>query len=318
MQSTRRTLSSLLALATLIAAAVTSSPTVALAEKFYEDVRRIDQALRTNPNKVIDQAIESCRVRRNAAMKLYEVGQHTRAERRLRHCFDTLQIPLEVKKAVVKVPTPEELRAKAAKEIERALTLQPNAEDGLKIYRECAACHMPEGWGYTTGLVPQLAGQHRQVIIKQLADIRAGNRENPLMEPYSSVESIGGAQAIADVAEYIDTLEITIENGKGDGSDLALGKKLYEANCVRCHGADGAGDPEKYIPRIQAQHYKYLVRQLERMLEGKRKNADPEMLAQVKGFNPSELDAILDYVSRLTPPEELQAPPGWTNPDFAQ
>jgi hypothetical protein len=27
-------------------------------------------------------------------------------------------------------------------------------------------------------------------------------------------------------------------------------------------------------------------------------------------------DAILDYVSRLQPPEELQAPPGWSNPDF--
>ncbi len=318
MQPTRRSLSLTLTLATLVALAITLPSASALAGDFYDDVRRVDQALRTNPNKVIDQAIESCRTRRNAAMKLHKVGQITRAERRLRHCFEALQIPLEVKKAVVKVPTPEELRAKAAKEIERALTLEPNAGNGLKIYRECAACHMPEGWGYTSGMVPQLAGQHREVIIKQLADIRAGNRENPLMEPYSSAESIGGAQAIADVAEYIDTLEITIENGKGSGEDLARGKQLFEANCVRCHGSDGEGNAEKYIPRLQSQHYKYLVRQVERMLEGKRKNADPEMLAQVKGFNPSELSAILDYVSRLTPPEELQAPPGWKNPDFVQ
>jgi hypothetical protein len=26
---------------------------------------------------------------------------------------------------------------------------------------------------------------------------------------------------------------------------------------------------------------------------------------------------MLDYVSRLEPPEELQAPEGWQNPDFA-
>ncbi len=305
-------------LALFFAALAFVSTTPAMADDFYDDVRRIDKALAKNPNKVIQAAVESCRSRRNLAMKLYDMGQHDRAARRLKHCFEALQIPAEVKAAVVKAPSVEELQARSAKEVERALTLTPNVENGLTIYRECAACHMPEGWGYKSGSVPQLAGQHRKVVIKQLADIRAGNRENPLMEPYSSAESMGGAQAVADVAGYIDTLEISIENGKGKGDDLALGERLYKDNCLRCHGAEGEGDGEKYIPRIQSQHYRYLVRQLERMLEGKRKNADPEMLAQIKSFQENEIAAVLDYVSRLTPPEEFQAPPGWKNPDFVQ
>lgn len=40
------------------------------------------------------------------------------------------------------------------------------------------------------------------------------------MDPYSSVEAIGGAQAAAAAAGYIDPLEISIENGRGTGDDF--------------------------------------------------------------------------------------------------
>ena len=44
--------------------------------------------------------------------------------------------------------------------------------------------------------------------------------------------------------------------------------------------------------------------------------ADPEMAQQIAGRDESAARAVLDYVSRLEPPEELRAPPGWRNPDF--
>ena len=178
-------------------------------------------------------------------------------------------------------------------------------------------CHKTEGWGLSNGTVPQIAGQHRKVVIKQLADFRAGNRDNVLMAPYSSVEAIGGAQAVADVAAYIDTLEISVDTGKGAGDDLELGEKLYRDHCVRCHGETGSGKNELFVPRIQAQHYRYLVRQFEWIRDGKRRNANPEMVEQIRGFGDRETRAVLDYVSRLEPPIEFQAPPGWRNPDFA-
>ena len=208
------------------------------------------------------------------------------------------------------------MQANAAREVEKALILTPNTEKGLEIYRSCALCHQPEGWGLSNGSVPQLAGQHRNVVIKQLADIRAGNRDNVLMIPYASVEAIGGTQAVADVASYIDTLEINVDNGKGPGDDLELGKRLYAENCARCHGETGEGKAAEYVPRIQAQHYDYLVRQFEWIRDGKRRNANAEMVAQIQGFAVREVHAVLDYVSRLEPPEDLRAPAGWKNPDF--
>jgi cytochrome c553 len=276
-------------------------PATVEAADFDEELARIDEALAKS--KANPRVLESCVSRRNAAVRLYETRQFERAERSLRYCAQILNLPdVNISPTVALAeapPTMDEIQAAAAREVEKALTLTPDVENGLQIYRTCAACHMREGWGHTSGSVPQIAGQLRPVIIKQLADIRAGNRDNPRMAPYSSVENIGGTQAVADVAGYIDTLEMSVANGKGPEEYVERGEKLYAEYCARCHGANGEGDAAAFVPRIQAQHFRYLLRQFEWIRDGKRRNANP-------------------YVSRLLPPEDLRAPPGWKNPDFVK
>ena len=60
------------------------------------------------------------------------------------------------------------------------------------------------------------------------------------------------------------------------------------------------------------------MRQFEWIRDGKRRNADPEMTLQIQGYGDREMRAVLDYVSRLEPPVEFQAPPDWRNPDFVE
>ena len=69
----------------------------------------------------------------------------------------------------------------AEHEYNEVMKLKPNIENGRAVYRVCAVCHLPEAWGTPDGAYPQIAGQSYTVIIKQLTDIRARNRDNPLM-----------------------------------------------------------------------------------------------------------------------------------------
>jgi cytochrome c553 len=204
----------------------------------------------------------------------------------------------------------------AAKEVEQALHLTPNVDNGRKAFMVCTVCHRPEGWGTDDGMYPQIAGQLPSVTIKQLADIRARNRDNPTMRPFASPQLLGGAQEIADVAAYIAQLPMNPHNSVGPGVDLEYGEQLYKENCVDCHGDRGQGDSKDNIPLIQGQHFQYLMRQFEWIRLGKRRNADPKMVKQIRRFTPRDVSAVMDYVSRLKPPAEKVGEPGWHNPDF--
>mgnify|MGYP003572595229 FL=1 len=202
-----------------------------------------------------------------------------------------------------------------------ALKLEPDLENGMDVYEVCSACHLPEGWGMSEGTFPQLAGQHRGVMIKQLADIRAQNRDNPTMYPFALPESIGDAQALADVVAYIEKLPMNPAYGKGPwgpgSEEFAKGETLYKDNCVRCHGETGLGDVEKFYPRINGQHYNYMMRQFEWIRDGKRRNANPEMVEQIKTFSDDDMKMVINYVTQVpVPKEDLAESADWLNPDF--
>jgi cytochrome c553 len=202
-----------------------------------------------------------------------------------------------------------------------ALALEPDLDNGMDVYEVCSACHLPEGWGLPDGTFPQLAGQHRGVMVKQLADIRAQNRDNPTMYPFALPESIGDAQALADVVAYIEKLPMNPEWGKGpwgpDTPQYAEGAKLYEENCTRCHGEVGLGNAEQFYPRINGQHYNYMVRQFEWIRDGKRRNANPEMVEQIASFSDDDMKKVINWVSwQPVPQEDLAESADWLNPDF--
>jgi len=206
-------------------------------------------------------------------------------------------------------------------ERELTMSLKPNRENGIEVYEVCAGCHLTEGWGAPDGTFPQIAGQHKEVLIKQLADIRSKNRDNPTMYPFALPESIGDEQAMQDVVDYIQKIPMNPDNGKGEWNALtpefAQGKKLYEDNCVKCHGDNGQGKAKEFYPMIMGQHYNYMYRQFEWIRDGKRRNANPDMVEQIKNFSDKDMKMVINYVSRLKVPKELLAPSkDWLNPDY--
>ena len=186
-----------------------------------------------------------------------------------------------------------------------ALDLTGDVENGEEAFEVCSACHLPSGAGRPDGTFPQLAGQHSTVIIKQIADIRARLRDNPIMYPFAI--TLTDPQELADVSAYIQTLPIPTDNGRGSGTDLEHGKVLYDDNCVECHGDHGEGDAEKFYPVLAGQHYKYMLRQIQDIAEGRRRNANPDMVKIVKNFSENDLEAVVDYMSRLEWPHRQAA-----------
>lgn len=201
-------------------------------------------------------------------------------------------------------------------ELTLAMAAAPDVESGKQVFKLCVVCHQPNSWGTIDGVYPQLAGQHSSVIIKQIADIRAGNRDNPSMLVIAQEKVMGGPQAIADVTAYIQTLPMTPDTGLGPGNKLGKAERIYFRKCAECHGSNGGGDSVRYFPRIQGQHYAYLLRQLRWIRDGKRRNANSEMMRRVSKMKDSELSILADYISRIKPPAEDLAPKGWKNPDF--
>jgi cytochrome c553 len=183
--------------------------------------------------------------------------------------------------------------------IMQATELTPNVENGKKIYPLCATCHMQNGWGKKDGSFPVIAGQHQNVLIKQLSDIRTKNRDNPTMYPFTEPSSIGGTQGISDVTAYIASMKKDPTPGIGSGKNLKLAKAIYQKECLQCHGDNGQGNNDAFFPDLKGQHYAYLLRQLKWIRDGYRKNSNPVMVSKVKSLSDEELDAVADYLSRL-------------------
>lgn len=191
-----------------------------------------------------------------------------------------------------------------------ALKLKGDKVRGEEAYEICGACHLPSGAGRPDGTFPQLAGQHTTVLIKQMADIRAGLRDNPTMYPFAV--TLTDPQELADVSAYIEGLCIPTDHGKYEGPDAAIqvskGKALYEKQCLECHGKNGEGDKAKFYPVIAGQHYKYLLRQMTEIRDGHRRNANPDMVKVIKPYTNDQLVAISAYQASLTMPGSMCKP----------
>ncbi|MEX8501591.1 MAG: cytochrome c [Leptothrix ochracea] len=188
-------------------------------------------------------------------------------------------------------------------ELPLVLALDRDAARGREAYRGCRGCHKDSGIGLVDGTYPRLAGQHAQVILKQATDTRAGIRVNPKMEPFAA-EHVVSQQELADIAEFLSKARTTKENGKGAGdpAELARAKAIYnDRECGTCHGDLGEGVAGKFYPAVAGQHYGYLLRELEQIQEGKRGNGHPDMIKRMKGLSGKDLEALSDYMSRMTP-----------------
>jgi cytochrome c553 len=180
----------------------------------------------------------------------------------------------------------------------------PSLSDGRRLYAPCVVCHQPNAWGSPDGAIPNLAGQQKRYLEKQLAVFRSGARVDTAMQVVTAHPTFGDQHTIIALANYLSGLNANPKPVKGSGEHLRVGQELYAHICAACHGVDGRGEPGNRVPRIAGQHYPYLRRQIEAAASLHR-DAPPEMTSALRGMRPQEKDALADYISRLGDSEAL-------------
>lgn len=179
----------------------------------------------------------------------------------------------------------------------------------------CAACHGMDG-NSADPQYPKLAGQHERYIARMLALFKAGERENPVMQPFAATLS---PQDMRDIGAYFASK--TALPGLADDSVIhpenpaetyaSRGQGLYRGGrretglpaCMACHGPTGRGNPGPAYPEIGGQHSKYTKDMLTRfrsgVVLGKAERANPIMAQVAAQLSDEDITALASYLEGL-------------------
>lgn len=171
---------------------------------------------------------------------------------------------------------------------------------GQAVAQACVACHAADG-SRGAPANPILAGQHPEYLAKQLAEFKAGKRQNPIMQGMAAPLS---DEDMRNVAAFYASVQPKPGFAKNKDSVL-LGEKIYRGGiaerqvpaCASCHSPSGAGIPAQY-PRLSGQHAEYTAAQLTAFRGGVRAN-NAQMTTIAAKMNDREIQAVSDYIAGL-------------------
>ena len=186
-------------------------------------------------------------------------------------------------------------------DLKATLALPGDVQRGKDAYAECQTCHRTDASGRIAFNIPRLSGQHASVIIKQLMDIRSGLRVNEDMREYMHDSDLT-LQDFADMAAYLQSLPVAGRIGQGPPELVPRGQALYASDCAGCHGEHGEGRAELFFPMLASQHYGYLLRELELIVNGQRGNSNPAMPPILKNYSTDDKQALAAYLAQLPAP----------------
>jgi cytochrome c553 len=183
------------------------------------------------------------------------------------------------------------------------MSLDKHPDRGEKLFaKNCVSCHESAAAGKAAYAIPSLAGQRQSYLIKQLADFSLRERDSVPMHAAVSLPGLREPQAWADIAAYLNARPAASSPEKGDGKDLELGEAIYGEQCASCHGEDGRGDDDGFVPSLRNQHYRYIVKQMANFADWHRRNVDEDLVRFLASFDEQERMAVADYLSRLRGP----------------
>lgn len=187
------------------------------------------------------------------------------------------------------------------KEAIRLRNREGSPDAGKEKAQLCDGCHGEFG-NSTDPLIPKLAGQYGNYILKQVRNYQINTRSHGIMSAMATTIS---DDDLLDAAAYYSSQK----KMKGSGSaDNRLGKELFlksnisnmQLACVDCHGERGKGlEPQiSAFPVIGGQHKDYIRLQLINFRSEKRTNSPNNIMNRMTAsLTDAEIELLAEYIS---------------------
>ena len=187
--------------------------------------------------------------------------------------------------------------------LDSGVSVAGDVEAGKNASAMCAACHGADG-NSAVGNFPKLAAQGEKYLLKQLKDIKSGNRA--VVEMTGMLDAMS-EQDLENLAAYFASQ--TMSGGQAKKELVEPGEIIYRtgnpatkvAACTACHGPAGKGVELAAFPALAGQHAQYIEIQLKKFRSGERANdGDSRMMRGVAArMSDKEIEAVASYISGL-------------------
>jgi cytochrome c553 len=167
----------------------------------------------------------------------------------------------------------------------------------------CGACHGADGNSAAPNF-PKLAGQGERYLLKQLNDIKSGDRS--VVEMTGLLDNLSD-QDLADISAYYASQKMSV--GAADPKLLERGEALFRGGklnegmpaCTGCHSPDGAGLDAAGFPQLGGQHAGYVAKQLTDFREGNRTNDGDSMIMRgiAAKLSNKDIEAVSSFIQGL-------------------
>jgi cytochrome c553 len=180
---------------------------------------------------------------------------------------------------------------------------------GMPPWEHCALCHGLDGVSRMAKF-PKLAGQPVAYLVKQLMDFRSGARDND-SGPMTGIVHQFEPPDLRRAAGWFAALPPPAADAGPVGAEIA--KTLFERGrgaavpaCRICHGA--AAKTAFPAPRLEAQHARYLEKQLGEFRDGARANDPDGVMRRIAGaLSEAEIGALARWLAAR--PRDPEAAP---------
>ncbi len=189
-----------------------------------------------------------------------------------------------------------------------------DAKAGQALVVACLACH-GEGGNSAVPNFPKLAGQGEKYLLKQLKDVKAGERVIPemagLLDKLSETDLANiAAYFAAQTTQLSGSKALKVQVNSGEKVDaLKLGNTIFRGGnaatgvpaCSGCHSPSGLGNSPAGYPRLSGQHAAYIEKQLKDFRAGNRVNdGEAKTMRQVaQNMSDAEITAVANFVAGL-------------------